>query len=264
VWSDTSAHRLAGAIHQIHMPEISTTAVASGIAERDVSRLDNPIWNALNSEQSAVAEGDWPARRFPAEIGPLSGLAEPTAPAYDDLRGLVDVGGVVALFLDMEQEVMPGWSLERAGLLSQMVLSEDADIAHISLPAEAELRRLTREDVAAMVTLAKLTEPGPFGVRTHELGEFFGMFEYGRLMAMAGQRLHLPGFREVSAVCTHPDARGKGYARALMSEVMARIRSEGETPFLHSFAHNAPAIRVYEDLGFRLRRNLHLAVLRAV
>jgi predicted GNAT family acetyltransferase len=245
------------------MPESSTTAVASGIAEHDVSRLDNPIWNALNTEQSALSEGNWLARRFPAEIGPLSGLAEPSAAAYDALRGLVNASGVVALFLQTEPEMMPGWALERGGLLSQMVLPEDADVAHPSLPEEAELRRLTLEDVPAMVALAKLTEPGPFGVRTHELGEFFGMFESGQLMAMAGQRLHVPGFREVSAVCTHPDARGKGYARALMSEVMARIRSEGETPFLHSFAHNAPAIRVYVDLGFRVRQHLHLAVLRA-
>ena len=233
-------------------------------AEHDVALLDNPIWNALNTKQNALAEGDGLARRFPSEIGPLSGLAEPTAAAYEVLRGLVAVGGVVALFLQYEPEVMPGWSLERGGVLSQMVLSDDVDVAQISLPAGAELRRLTLEDVPAMVTLARLTEPGPFGVRTHELGEFFGIFESGRLVAMAGQRLHLPGFREVSAVCTHPDARGRGYARTLMAALMARIRSEGETPFLHSFAHNAPAIRVYQDLGFRLRHNFHLAVLRAI
>ena len=242
----------------------SSIAAISQLTEHDVALLDNPIWNALSTEQIAHAEGDGLARRFPVEIGPLSGLAEPTAVAYEALRGLVAVGGVVALFLEREPEVMPGWSLERGGVLSQMMLSDDVDVAQISLPAGAELRRLTLEDVPAMVTLARLTEPGPFGVRTHELGEFFGMFESGRLVAMAGQRLHLPGFREVSAVCTHPDARGRGYARRLMAELMARIRGEGETPFLHSFAHNAPAIRVYQDLGFRLRHNFHLAVLRAV
>ena len=236
----------------------------SQTSRHDVSILDNPIWNALNTEQREVAEGDALARRFPADIGPLSGLIAPSVAAYEDLRGLVEVGGTCALFLESEPEIGPGWSLERGGVLSQMIWSEEAKVASVRLPQVAELRRLTLSDVPAMVALAKLTEPGPFGVRTHELGEFFGMFESGRLMAMAGQRLHLPGFREVSAVCTHPDARGRGYARALMLEVMARIRDEDETPFLHSFAHNAPAIRVYEDLGFRLRRNLHLAVLRAV
>ena len=246
------------------MPQGSTVAVTSGGSARDVTFLDNPIWAALNTKQRAFAEGDGLARRFVAEIGPLSGLAEPTTAAYEALRGLVDVGGAVALFLESEPEIGAGWSLERGGLLSQMILPENAGIARSQIPAESELRRLTAEDVPQMVALAKMTEPGPFAVRTHELGEFFGIFESGRLMAMAGQRLHVEGFREVSAVCTHPDARGKGYARTLMSEVMARIRTEGEIPFLHSFVDNAPAIRVYNDLGFRLRRNLHLAVLRAL
>jgi len=236
----------------------------SQASEHELSVLDNPIWNALNTEQREVAEGDALARRFPAEIGPLSGLIAPSVAAYHVLRGLVDVGGTCALFLESEPEVGPGWSLERGGILSQMIWTRDTKVESVRPPQEAELRRLTENDVPAMVALAKLTEPGPFGIRTHELGEFFGMFESGRLMAMAGQRLHVKGFREVSAVCTHPDARGRGYARALMSEVMTSIRNEGETPFLHSFAHNTPAIRVYEDLRFRLRRNLHLAVLRAI
>jgi len=236
----------------------------SQASEYDLSVLDNPIWNALNTEQRGFAGGDALARRFPADIGPLSGLIAPSIDAYNALRGMVDVDGTCALFLLSEPVIGPGWSLERGGILSQMIWTHDAKVGSVKLPQEAELRRLTENDVPAMVALAKLTEPGPFGVRTHELGEFFGMFESGRLMAMAGQRLHVKGFREVSAVCTHPNARGRGYARALMSEVIARIRNEGETPFLHSFAHNAPAIRVYEDLGFRLRRNLHLAVLRAV
>jgi predicted GNAT family acetyltransferase len=109
--------------------------------------------------------------------------------------------------------------------------------------------------------LAALTEPGPFRARTCELGEFFGIFEGGRLVSMAGQRLRLPSFIEVSAVCTHPDARGRGYARAAMVRVMEDILSRGATPFLHAFADN-PAVRVYEALGFTHRRSLHLAVLQ--
>ena len=114
-----------------------------------------------------------------------------------------------------------------------------------------------------MVELAELTEPGPFRLRTHELGVFFGIFETGRLLAMAGQRIRLPGFIEVSAVCTHPDARGRGYARAVMAQVLTDILRRGETPMLHVFAHNVSAIRVYQGLGFTHRRHLHLAVLKA-
>jgi predicted GNAT family acetyltransferase len=151
----------------------------------------------------------------------------------------------------------------RGGLMSQMIWSGVNGPTTAPLGAGAVLRSLTLADVPAMLDLAKLTEPGPFGRRTIELGNFLGVFESGRLMAMAGQRLHLPGFAEVSAVCTHPDARGRGYARALMSEVMAAILGRGETPFLHVFADNYPAIRVYEGLGFARRRNLHLAVLKS-
>ena len=114
-----------------------------------------------------------------------------------------------------------------------------------------------------MVELATLTEPGPFRERTQELGAFFGIFDEERLMAMAGQRMRLPGFIEVSAVCTHPDARGRGYARSVMLEVMADIVDRGDTPFLHTFADNQQAIRVYEALGFTRRRSLHLVVLKA-
>ena len=113
-----------------------------------------------------------------------------------------------------------------------------------------------------MLELAELTEPGPFRKRTIELGEFHGIFDSGHLAAMAGQRLHLPHFVEVSAVCTHPDARGRGYARSLMSIVIQEILQREKIPFLHSFSDNYPAIRVYESLGFTLRRTLHLAVLK--
>jgi len=113
-----------------------------------------------------------------------------------------------------------------------------------------------------MVALADLTRPGPFRDRTNELGSFFGIFESGRLVAMAGERLHLPRHVEVSAVCTHPDARGRGYARMLIARVMDGIRDRARIPFLHSFAHNEGAIRVYESLGFRQRRTFELAVLR--
>jgi len=94
-----------------------------------------------------------------------------------------------------------------------------------------------------------------------ELGNFYGIFEGERLMAMAGQRTRVPGFVEVSAVCTHPDARGRGYAGNLMREVMSDIFEEGRTPYLHAFADN-PAVRLYQSLGFTERRTFHLAIIK--
>jgi predicted GNAT family acetyltransferase len=112
-----------------------------------------------------------------------------------------------------------------------------------------------------MFALANLTRPGPFCERTHRLGDFVGVKVDGQLVAMAGERLRLPGFTEVSGVCTHPDHRGHGYAAALMSVVAGRIQGWGETPFLHVYAHNTGAIRLYEALGYRVRRVMKMTVL---
>lgn len=112
-----------------------------------------------------------------------------------------------------------------------------------------------------MQALAHLTVPGPFAAKTHRLGRFIGIKQDGKLIAMAGERMHMPGFREVSGVCTHPDHRGRGYAGALMSVVAKRILDEGDTPFLHAYATNEAAIGIYERLGFRIRAPMVKAVL---
>ncbi|MBS1803116.1 MAG: GNAT family N-acetyltransferase [Acidobacteria bacterium] len=142
-----------------------------------------------------------------------------------------------------------------------MVCREPKLVEAKSLPEGVILRRLSTSDVSAMIELATLTEPGPFRDRTIELGNFYGILAGERLLAMAGQRMRVPGFVEVSAVCTHPDARGRGYAGVLMSKVIQDIRDEGATPFLHAFAHN-PAVSLYRTLGFVQRRTLELAVIK--
>jgi predicted GNAT family acetyltransferase len=120
---------------------------------------------------------------------------------------------------------------------------------------------LTDDDAAEMLALAKLTEPGPFAEQTHRLGRFIGIHAEGRLIAMAGERMRLPGYTEVSAVCTHPDHRGHGHGRRLSATVAAHIQARGETPFLHAWSTNRPAIALYESLGFVLRTELHIVVL---
>jgi GNAT superfamily N-acetyltransferase len=224
--------------------------------------LDNPIWNSLHTEHRSFAVSNALSRRYPAAVGPLSGIARQSTANYEALRELAGPGGVVVLFCQEQPAPPPGWILIRGGVLAQMVSARPADPVPIALTRGEDFRPLTAADVPAMIELAKLTEPGPFRERTIELGPFFGIFQSGRLLAMAGQRTHLPQFVEVSAVCTHPDARGRGYARMLIATVMDEIRQRGKTPFLHSFADNYSAIRVYESLGFTLRRNLELAVLK--
>ena len=116
------------------------------------------------------------------------------------------------------------------------------------------MRPLGPADVGEMLALVELTHPGPFVVRTVELGGYVGVFDHGALVAMAGERLAPPGFREISAVCTHPDHRGRGLAAGLTTLVARRIIERGEWPFLHHAADNDPARRVYEALGFEFRR----------
>jgi GNAT superfamily N-acetyltransferase len=130
----------------------------------------------------------------------------------------------------------------------------------IPLPAGYSFRQLTPSDAPAMVALAELTEPGPFRRRTIELGNFYGIFHGDRLVAMAGKRMHLPGFIEVSGVCTHPDVRGRGYAGALTQIIIDEIEEAGRTPFLHAW-HDNPAQNLYESLGFTLSNTFNLAIL---
>jgi predicted GNAT family acetyltransferase len=189
-------------------------------------------------------------------------VPDQSAASYEALRPLAGAGGTVGLFFTEPAAQPKGWTILRSGLIDQMVCLAPPNAESAKPEHEPTPRRLTAADVPAMLELAALTEPGPFGQRTIELGAFFGIFDAGRLLSMAGQRLRLPGFIEVSAVCTHPDARGRGYARILMARVMDEIRKSGETPFLHVLSENATAISVYQSLGFVARRTLHFAILR--
>ena len=224
--------------------------------------LDNPIWNALATEHAGLALGDGRARRYPNWIGPLAGMPEATDECYARLAPLAETP--VVLFCVDPIAPPEGWSVLRRGPLVQMLRPAGATLLETAygVPGAegANLRQLTAEDAPAMVALAELTEPGPFRLRTIELGNFYGVFHGVELVAMAGKRLHLPGVVELSGVCTHPEARGRGYARRLMSIVIAEIEREGKQAFLHALAQN-PAIQLYEQLGFVLRRQFDYSVL---
>jgi ribosomal protein S18 acetylase RimI-like enzyme len=234
---------------------------ASAASSPSQHPLDNPIWNSLLTEHSSLAISNHQARRYPSAIGPLSGITHQSPENYKALRSLAGTEGILVLFCAEKPAPARGWTLIRGGVLTQMIC-ESPRAAGVELSRGEVLRPLTPEDVPEMVALAQLTEPGPFRERTIELGPFFGVFEDGRLVAMAGERMHLPRYVEVSAVCTHPEARGRGYARMLIGVVMDEIRQRGKTAFLHSFADNHAAIRVYENLGFTQRRTFELAVLK--
>jgi ribosomal protein S18 acetylase RimI-like enzyme len=223
--------------------------------------LDNVIWQALTTRQVQFAECFGRARRFVREVTSLTAVAEESPEGYAALAGLVGAGGTAALFLDGEYEPRSGWELVGGAPLLEMVC-ENGNLHQYQLDSVPEIIPLGAQEAAEMAELAALTKPGPFGLRTHELGKYVGIRCDGNLVAMAGERLKVPGYTEVSAVCTHPEHIGKGYARVLMTEVMRGIRERGEIPFLHVRKDNSRAVAIYERLGFRTRSTPHYTLLR--
>ncbi len=212
--------------------------------------LDNLIWSALTSRQAHVSQGGAQARRMHEDIGPFAGLADQSAASVQALAALVHADDDLSLLEPSPPEPPAGIQLKTSAAGVQMVLQA------LTSGPEIETRALGDGDAADMLALATLTRPGPFRARTHTLGRFIGVRENGVLIAMAGERLQIDDFVEVSGICTHPDHRGKGFAAALTRVVAARIVSEGRTPFLHSYANNTGAISVYRKLGFVNRTNV--------
>jgi ribosomal protein S18 acetylase RimI-like enzyme len=225
--------------------------------------LDNVIWQALTTRHTQFAESHEDARRFVREVGPLGAFREHGPHGYESLAGLVGCRGEVGLFLDEPYADRPGWDFVVGAPLLQMIADNGVREEPQHTP-DLQLVALGNKDSPEMIELTALTKPGPFGTRTHELGTYLGIRKDGRLVAMAGERLKVPGHTEVSAVCTHPEHTGKGYARVLMTEIMRGIRDRGEMPFLHVRGDNARAIEIYKLLGFRERKFGHFAVLRKV
>lgn len=222
--------------------------------------LDNVIWRALTTRQAGFAESCRQARRFPREVTSLTAFEHESDENYRSLADLTGAGGTAAVFLDAPYKSRTGWEYVVGAPLLEMVC-ENGNFS--KTPASSvPIVDLGLTDSPEMVALATLTKPGPFGSRTHELGEYVGIRCDGKLVAMAGERLKVPGYTEVSAVCTHPDHTGHGYAGMLMSEIMRRIRERGETPMLHVREDNTRAVQLDERLGFRTRKRIHFAVVR--
>ena len=217
--------------------------------------LDNPAWAALTGPQSHLAEVRAKAARFQADITPFTALADPDDRlSWRDLAALVGPGATTAIV--GPAALPPGWTALNTMPGVQMI--GDA----LEVAPEPDAIRLTGSDVPAMLDLVERTKPGPFQRRTIEMGNYLGIKENGQLIAMAGERLKPPGWTEISAVCTDPAHRGKGLAARLIQAVGHEIRERGDVPFLHAAAGNTNAIRLYEQLGFSLRRRPEFIFLR--
>lgn len=221
-----------------------------------LARLDRPIWHALTRRLRSVSTGTARARRMLPEIGPFAACANDDAESLADLAALVAAHGTTILLQADASPLPPNCRVEMSAVGVQMLLAHPEKLAD-----PGDVMSLGDADAEEMLALAQLTQPGPFAPRTYTLGRFWGVRLDGRLTAMAGVRFQPDGLTEISAVCTHPDFRGRGLAGRLVSKVAADISARGEDPFLHTFASNVGAIRVYESLGFAIRREMTVTVL---
>ena len=218
--------------------------------------LDRPVWSALTSGWEALSQGDERARRLDPDYGPFAAAADVSTASLAALASLAPHEGVLAL-LEVQPIVAP------RNLVAMTEAIAVQMVAEAITPGEPEFQfiELTDADGPEMLELALLTKPGPFAARTNRLGGFVGVREDRLLIAMAGERMRMPGYTEVSGVCTRPEARGRGYAAGLMRVVARRMIARGQTPFLHAYADNTGAIGLYESLGFQPRCSINVAML---
>lgn len=213
--------------------------------------LENPFWFALSTHHAKLAKVDGSAGRYLADVAPFAGVSESTAPAVRQLERLVEPGESVFLMGVLPELDESAWIAKPGAPLPQMVCA--SPLPQTSGPDWIELTDTHRDDMVALTTLVF---PGFFRPRTSEMGRYIGIYDGARLVAMAGERLRLDGYQEISAVCTHPDYVGRGYAQHLVTEVSNAAFARGFTPFLHVYRHNVRAMAVYEKLGFSVRKEL--------
>ena len=223
--------------------------------------LDNTIWNAITTGNRDIAEVNENVGYYHPAIAPFAGLKEWSNENLEELYEFLAAGRRVAV--SCEERIRldeKKWKVLQQMDCCQMVYEKP--VTSFITPASSLIVPLAMEHVPQMLELTALTKPGPFFEKTILFGNYFGIFIDGRLAAMTGQRLHPVPFMEVSAVCTHPDFRGKGYAKALMLHVMKIILDNSFIPFLHVLTSNAGAIQLYESIGFLIRKKLFIDMIQ--
>jgi predicted GNAT family acetyltransferase len=220
--------------------------------------LERPVWASLMTYHASLSEGDSLAKRFARDVNLFAAACDDTPAALAALAALVKPEESVFLLQVPAILIPPGLVEVRAGKGVQMVATRSMTVETTC----SDIVTLGDEDAPEMLALAELTEPGPFLARTHTMGTFLGIRVGGRLAAMAGERMRFPGYTEVSGVCTHPEFRGRGFARRLSATVAAGIEARGDRPFLHAWKSNHSAISLYEGLGFKVRTEVNAAVLK--
>lgn len=218
----------------------------TAIDAADRAVLDVVFWAALSGPQRALSAGTESARRYAPGFSPIIAFADTTTPDFSALVPFCAPGE--HFYCDAWSGEPPdGWQLHVDSRMVRMVWSGERPA---DAPALPEARALGPADAQQALDLALLTNPGPFGLRTIELGHYIGVFDDGRLVAMAGERMHAGRCREVSGICTHPDFQGRGLATRLTAQVLRMQLARGQLPFLHVVSANIVARRLYARMGF--------------
>ena len=214
--------------------------------------LDNPIWHMLCHDLAEFTVGTALAKRCDPDLIPVVGLANHSDAAFADLATLYKANEGIALLEASPPQGIPGFEINSRSSFDQLVCQQRTPVPKTDI----EILELTPSDIQDVIQLIDLTKPGPFFPGLFAMRHFVGIRQEGQLVAVACERIRLPGYCEISAVCTHPDWRGKGYARLLSSVIADGIWERGDTPFLHVVAHNTSAYYVYTLLHFVRRSEM--------
>lgn len=219
--------------------------------------LDNPIWHALSTGNRQMAFGNEKTLYIKRDVGFFAGLQSNSEGELVALHQLVPSGETFYLFIPGEISIPAEWQIVKCREILQMIYPLKKAINN----SKEDIIPLSDKDIPAMIELTTLTNPGPFLSRSIDYGNYEGVFKDEQLIAMAGQRLHPDPFVEVSAVCTHPAHTGNGYAARLIISQLNHIIEQSKIPFLHVYPDNSSAIKLYEKLGFEVRRKITLYVI---
>ena len=225
-----------------------------------ISALNNPVWEALTTEQASFNIGNGIVKYFPQDIAPFIGMEN-----WDERDKKILIDQIPS---DRSFSVMIANPIKLPASL-QIIFTTPlyqmyCPVLQAFVLPDVEIFNLQDTHINEMFRLTALTKPGPFYANTIRLGNYYGIFHQDKLVAMTGERLKLTGYTETSAVCTHPDALGKGYASHLLSHASQRILQNGQIPFLHVRKDNLRAIRVYEKLGFQIRASVYFAIFKKI
>ena len=221
--------------------------------------LTNPVWNALKSGNANLARGNDNAMYFDTEISPFVALRNIDSTCLNSLYEILPIRDISILACAQVIDMPVQWQILAIAQGYQMVYKGVAgDMQRYDLP----LTDLSARHIGDMMNLTQLTNPGPFSHRTIEFGHYQGAWNGHQLVAMAGQRMQPYNYAEISAVCTHPDHAGKGYARELIAAQVIRMQAANLTPFLHVRQDNERALKLYEQLGFAIRSDMYFHVFK--